>query len=166
MELWEFIETLIGRGREDVLWWQMTVRAALVFLYAVALYRLLPRRAIGGSAAIDIVLAVIVGSSLSRALTGNAPLPETLAAVSAMSALYYAMTALARRSDRFAALVKGRSIPLVSEGRVVEDGLRSALYGHSELCQHLRLGGVEEVERVRIARLERDGSVSVFTCDP
>lgn len=61
---------LIGRDTNPILWWQMTIRAVIVFVYAMLLYRIVPVRVFGGSAAPDLVIAVIVGSSLSRALTG------------------------------------------------------------------------------------------------
>jgi uncharacterized membrane protein YcaP (DUF421 family) len=140
----------------------MTVRAIVVFAYAVALYRLLPRRAIAGSAAIDIVLAIIVASSLSRALTGNAPLFATMAATTAIGALYYAMTAVARRSDRFASAVKGKPLPLIRDGRLDLASMRAAQFGQPDIEQHLRAEGVDELRDVRRATLERDGSVSVL----
>jgi uncharacterized membrane protein YcaP (DUF421 family) len=160
-----FVDLLIGRAADPLAWWQMSIRAAVVFVYAVALYRLLPRRALGGSAVIDVVLAIIVSSSLSRAMTGNAPLPETMAAVSVMAGLYYAMTVLARRSDGFASLVKGRPIVLVRDGRIDPAGLRTAQFGRVDLDQHLRHSGVASVGDVRQAQVERDGSVSVLMSD-
>ena len=58
----------------------MGTRAVIVFLWAMVLYRVIPRRALGGNAAVDIVLLVLIGSSLSRALTGTAPLLPVIGA--------------------------------------------------------------------------------------
>jgi len=52
----------------------------VIFAFGLALVRLAGRRVFVRWAALDIVVAVVVGSNLSRALTGTAPLGGTLAA--------------------------------------------------------------------------------------
>ncbi len=159
----ETIDMLIGREADTIAWWQMSVRAVLIFAYALTLYRLLPRRAFGGSAAVDIVLTVIIGSNLSRALTGNAPLVATMVATTLMGGLYYLLASAARRSDRFSRLVKGRPLLVIRDGELIEDALRGAQIGHGDLMENLRLQGIDDVRAVREGRIERNGEFSVLT---
>ena len=51
-------------------WWQECNRALVVFIYGLAIMRVAGRRVFGKWAALDIIVSVIVGSNLSRALTG------------------------------------------------------------------------------------------------
>ncbi|PJK29919.1 DUF421 domain-containing protein [Minwuia thermotolerans] len=152
---------LIGRGAEPLAWWQMCIRAAIILTYAVALYRLMPRRAFGNSAAIDIAVMVIVGSCLSRALTGTAPLLPTLAAMALFAALYGGLSWAAYYSRWASKLVKGRSLLLVKDGEVDWKAMRLAQLGHRDLEENLRQNGVAQIESVAEAHLERDGSISV-----
>lgn len=48
--------------------WQECDRALVVFIYGLAIVRIVGRRVFGKWAALDIIVSVIVGSNLSRAL--------------------------------------------------------------------------------------------------
>ena len=72
-------------------WWQECVRAIAIFAYGLILVRLAGRRIFGRWAALDIVVAIIIGSNLSRALTGNAPFGGTLAACALLVALHWVL---------------------------------------------------------------------------
>ena len=67
----------------------------MIFVFGLALVRLAGRRVFGKWAALDIVVSIIIGSNLSRALTGNAPLWGTLAGTALLMALHWL---LAKRS--------------------------------------------------------------------
>ena len=43
----ETFHHLIGHDADPIAWWQMCIRATIIFFYAVMLYRMLPRRAFG-----------------------------------------------------------------------------------------------------------------------
>ena len=63
-----------------ITWTQECARAVVIFVYGFAIVRFVGRRVFGKWAALDIIVSVIVGSNLSRALTGSAELWGTLAA--------------------------------------------------------------------------------------
>jgi len=96
---------------------QECLRAVLIFVWGLALVRIASRRIFGKWAALDIVVAMVVGSSLSRALTGNAPLVGTLAATAVMVALHWLLAHLATRYRTVAMLAEGRAVPLIDGGR-------------------------------------------------
>lgn len=152
---------LIGRDTNPILWWQMSLRATIIFFYAILLYRLVPRRAFGGTATPDFIVAVIIGSSLSRALTGNSPLLATIAATASLALLYTLLSVLSRRLSAISWLAKGRSIRLVRDGWIDREAMARAQIGDSDLFENLRLRGVDRIEDVAEARLERNGSISV-----
>jgi len=125
---------------------QECARAFLVFAYGLALVRLAGRRVFGRWSAIDIVVSIVVGSNLSRALTGNAPLAGTLAA----------------RSRAVSRLVEGRPIELGRGGRLTRrKDLRTAI-SEADLAEALRQAGIERVEESRILMLEPSGRISVL----
>lgn len=160
METFHF---LIGQNTPHIAWWQMSIRAAIIFVYAILLYRLAPRRSFSNLSAQDIVLTVILGSSLSRALTGNAPLIPTLVATGLVVALYAGVTAIAPHSQIVSRLVKGRPITLVREGKVDWPAFRSAQFGENDITELMRLNGLRELSEVEEAHLERNGQVSVIS---
>lgn len=153
---------LIGRDADPIAWWQMSARAVIIFAWAVALYRFMPRRAFGSNAALDIVVVVIMGSALSRALSGSAPILPTIAATSALALLYALFNWLAMRFDPVSRLLKGRRIRLIRDGEIDDHALREAQLGRGDLMENLRASGVEDVAQVEDAFLERNGKVTVI----
>ncbi|MFG6500049.1 DUF421 domain-containing protein [Sulfitobacter sp. 1A13191] len=158
----ETFHYLIGQDTPHIAWWQMSLRAVITFLYAILLYRVAPRRSFSNLSAQDIVLTVVLGSSLSRSLTGNAPLLPTLAATGLLVVLYVSVTALAPRSKVVSRLLKGRPITLVRDGEVDDEAFRKAHFGENDIAELLRLNGLRDLSEVEEARLERNGQVSVI----
>lgn len=156
---------LIGQDTPHIAWWQMMNRAVIVFVYALTLYRVAPRRSFAGLSAQDVVLTVVLGSSLSRALTGNAPLVPTLAATAALVVLHSMLSSMARRSEVISRLVKGRPIQLIQEGEVDWKAARRSDLGERDLSEQLRLKGVKRPVEVEEAYLERNGAISVIVSD-
>ncbi len=153
---------LIGRDTDPITWWQMCIRACIIFGWAVFLYRLLPRRAFGSSATLDIVAVVILGSTLSRALTGNAPLLPALAATATFAALYTALASLAWRSKPLSRLVKGRPVRVIYDGKIDRRAMHEARLGEHDLMENLRLKGITDYAQVAEGCLERNGEFSVI----
>ena len=153
---------LIGRDTDPIAWWQMGIRTVIIFVWAMVLYRVVPRRAFGSNATIDIVLVVVLGSTLSRAITGNAPLLPVIGATALLAVLYSITILASARSDLVGRLVKGRSVRLIRNGELDEDVMRRAHIGEGDVRESLRLQGVAEVEHVAAAYLERNGEISVI----
>ncbi len=166
--LTQLLEAVLGLGRDskDITVLQMAFRAAVTYAVTLAIVRLGKKRLMGGNTAFDVIVGVIIGSTVSRGLTGNAPLASTLAAAAAIVAMHWAVSALAVRGRWFSRLAKGEPLLLVSEGRADPDALRRAHMTQGDLEEALRSQGVRDVEGVAEARLERSGRVSVIKTKP
>lgn len=158
----ETFHYLFGHSADAITWWQMCGRAVVIFAWAVLLYRIMPRRAFGSSAIGDIVVVVILGSSLSRALTGSAPLIPVMAATATLAVLYWMLSGLSRRYNVLSRLAKGRAALLISNGQVDRQALRRHELGENDLAESLRLHGIEDVGDVGTAYLERNGQISAI----
>jgi uncharacterized membrane protein YcaP (DUF421 family) len=146
---------------------EMCLRAALVYGAVLVMVRLGHKRFLGRSTAFDIVLGIILGSVVSRAITGNAPFLPALAAGLSLILLHSAFSALAIRSAIFARLITGRARVLIRAGELDADQLRRARISEEDLREALRLSaGIEELEKVQSARLERNGEISVVKKEP
>lgn len=157
----ELFHDIIGRDADTILWWQMAVRAVVIFLYLLVLVRLSGCRAFSHWTPFDIVLGVLLGSALSRALTANAPFWPTLAAGAALVGLHVLLAFLAMRSDLVGFLVKGRPTMVVEDGRILHRNLRRCQVSEEDLRERLRTElNLEDLSHVARAYLERGGNVS------
>lgn len=152
----------LGPDSEELTALQMALRAFTVYLVTVAMVRLGKKRFMGRATAFDVILGIILGSIVSRAITGNAPLGPALAAAATLLAMHWTFSGLALRWHAFGAAVKGRPRLIVSEGRALRDGLRAAHMTERDLMEELRGHGVGRLGDVQEARLERSGEISVI----
>jgi uncharacterized membrane protein YcaP (DUF421 family) len=155
------IYAVIGEDRTNILWWQMTIRGVIIFIYGLILLRVAGLRAFGRQSALDIILTVLIGSNLSRALTAGAPFFPTMAATAALVAMYWLAIRLAQRSDFAGWVMKGHPVKLVRDGQVDQNAMRQTGVSHLDLTEAIRQSHVEGLESVAEALLERSGRISV-----
>ena len=159
----EQLQSFFGfdRSLEDVNSFQMALRALLIYVLALSLVRIGSKRFLSQATAFDIIVAIMLGSILSRAINGSAPLLPTLLASGALVALHWVFAVLAYNTSFFGPLVKGEPRLLIKDGTVQEDQMRAAKLSEHDLEQALRAHSLQDPSRVRRAYLERDGSISI-----
>ncbi|HWC92592.1 MAG TPA: YetF domain-containing protein, partial [Pseudolabrys sp.] len=157
-------ETLLGLSKPssalDV--GQLCLRAAIVYLVMILFMRLAKKRSLGRATVFDAILGIIIGSTASRAVTGNAPFFGSLAAVLVLIAVHWLISLAARDWPRLGWLVKGQSDLLIKNGKVDHGELKRAHMTDDDLAEDLRQKGVSDPADVKEARLERDGVLSVI----
>ena len=141
---------------------QMCARAAVVFVWGIIIVRLGDRRLLGKNAGFDMLLVVVLGSVLSRAVNGQAAFFPTLGASAALILLHHLLGSAACRSDLLSRALMGLPRTLVRQGRVDHEQLRRSKMSRDDLEENLRLNGnVASAVAVEEARLERNGTISV-----
>lgn len=151
---------LFGQDGHLLLWWQECARAALVFGYGLLLVRLAGRRVFGKWSALDFIVSIVIGSNLSRTVTGNAPLLGTLAATAVLMALHALLAFGAARWPRVSDLVEGRPIDLTQGGELDEGLLRRRAISRNDLEEALRAAGIEAVGEAQRVVLEPSGKIA------
>src|SRR5690348_7497459 len=144
-------------------WWQEVPRAVVVFVFGLLLLRISGRRAFARWSALDIIVSIIMGSSLSRALTGSAPLGGTFLAMILLAFLHWLLARMATRSDRFAHLIEGGAVILGKSGTISAHQLRQHNISATDFQEALRKEGVEDVAHTRQITLEPSGNITVLT---
>lgn len=156
------LHAIIGRSSIELPWWQLSIRAVVIFFFGLVLIRLFGRRAFGKQSPLDIVIAIVIGSNLSRALTGNAPLIPTLIATAIIVMLFWVMEHLAARSGMIAFIVKGRPIPLMKDRGLSEEMMKRVAVSRGDIEEAARQSGIFELSRVDHAVLEPSGKISTL----
>jgi uncharacterized membrane protein YcaP (DUF421 family) len=156
----------LDRQVMDITAAQMCLRAMVVFVLAIAMLRLGSARFVGRSTSLDILVAIIFGSVVSRGITGNSPFVPTLAAALTLIVLHSVTTAFAARSHAFGKVVKGQKTRLVRDGQIDWEAMAAAHISEHDLHEALRANGAEpDVARVKSAHLERNGDITVVLAE-
>lgn len=157
----EWLHWWIGSDPRSILWWQMCIRSVLIFAWALLLIRLAGKRVFGKNTSFDIVLGVILGSILSRALTGNARFMPTVAASAVIVLLHLLLARLSLRSRFVGHAIKGRETQLVQDGSILWANMRKVNITPHDLQAALRASaGTDNLCQIRQAFLERNGEIS------
>ncbi len=168
--LWELLSTALALETDasDVGVASMALRTVVVYAVAIATVRLANRRFLSRATAFDVIVAIMLGSILSRAINGSASFVPTLLGGGLVLVLMHALFALlAFRSDWFGAFVKGEPILLVRDGTLQSEGMRAARLSNRDLEESLRLQGqVPDVAGVQLAYMERSGQISIVPSSP
>ena len=164
-QMMELARTALGIGLEskDINVAQMALRAAVIYVTTVLMVRLGKKRFMGRSTAFDVILGIMLGSIVSRAITGNAPFFPTLGAALVLVLLHWISSAIAFRSHRFGSQVKGHNRELVRGGEIQWDEMRRAHITEHDLHEAMRNHGkAPDLREVESAHIERNGSISII----
>lgn len=162
MDILSGFHALIGEDERHILWWQMSIRAVLVFVFGLILIRLFGRRVFGRQNPLDIVIAIVIGSNLSRALTGNARFLPTLAATISIVLVFWLSDHLAARWPFFSRLTKGEPIRLMRYGKPAKATMRRHGVSEGDIEEAARASGKAGFEETDDAVLERNGKISTI----
>lgn len=153
---------LLGLEKEDLTVWEMSLRAAIIYVTAIFFVKVGKKRFMGRNTAFDMVLGIILGSVLSRAITGNAPFAETVVAGGVLVALHWLLAFTSFHSDRIGSFIKGRERPLVHGGHVLWDNMRKSHLSRRDLEMAMRSnGGISDMGDIESAHFERNGDISI-----
>ena len=120
--IWEVIQSLFGFGRSggDLNALQMVLRTVLVYAFTLAIVRLGSKRFLSQATAFDTVVGIMLGSIMSRAIDGSSPFFRTLLAGAALVGMHWLIAALSLHFDWLGTLVKGHSILLIKDGKLLD----------------------------------------------
>ena len=161
--VWEHLQTLLGLGRDvgEVNAGQMALRAILIYGFTLAIVRLGSKRFLSEATAFDVIVAIMLGSVMSRAINGSAPFVPTVLAGVVLLGLHWLFAVLAFHTSWFGSLVKGDPVLLIKDGTVQRQGMRRGSVSSQDLAQALRLQTNQtDPATIQLAYLERNGQIS------
>lgn len=139
---------------------QSCLRALLVYAAGLVILRVGEHRSLRRGGVFDLVLAFVLGSTLSRAINGSATILPTLGVAVLLVGLHRLIGAAAFRSHRVGSLFKGDAALLVEDGEPRSDVMRRFSVSRRDLEEGLRLHEIARIEDTAQAWLERNGDIS------
>lgn len=163
-EIRDVLATMFGNIDTDLNAFQMAMRAIVTFVVTVAVIRVGNKRLFGKGTAYDTVVAIMIGSVMSRAITGSGAgtMLATWAGGLTLVVLHWLLSWLSFHVDAFGSIIKGHEVQLVQGGEVLEAGMEETATTRRDLDRAMRQdGNVPDVSGIQLAYMERDGSISV-----
>lgn len=146
---------------KDLTLLQLSVRSVVIFVIALALVRVGDRRSLSEKTGFDALFIVLLGSVLARAVNGSAPFLASIGAGLVLVVVHRSFAYAAFRSHWFGKIIKGDAVDLARDGKIDWKMMKRHLVSRHDLEEDLRLDAkVEDLDRIRVARLERSGDIS------
>lgn len=160
-EIISFFESILGLGKEEFAIKHVVARSFCIYLIGIFLVRLGNRRFAAKMSAFDIILAIIIGSLLSRAVTEKDLFVEIVVACVGLIILHRLFSFIAARSHQFGLIIKGTDMIIVENGKIQWEKMRKSNTSENDLMQALRMNtNTDEIKNIKVARIERDGNIS------
>ena len=136
----------------------IALRVSVIYVALLVLLRLGGRRELAQLTPADMLLLLLLSEAVSPALTGgHDSVWSGLLAASLLILITLAMGWITFRSRRFEALVEGRSLVLVRNGKVDEEQVRSMRITDQQLRTFLHQHGLVRMDQVAVAYIEPSG---------
>ncbi|MFC3907531.1 DUF421 domain-containing protein [Legionella dresdenensis] len=148
-------------GLNEILDYGLYLRGVCITLYAVIIFRINPSRLYGNHSALDFIIYIILGAILGEAIVNNIPLLPSMIVCTIIVLMYRALIYLTYKSHRIGKYIKGQKITIIRNGKYIKKNLQCTRLTTNDVLQALRLQyGVNSINQVKIAILERGGQIS------
>jgi uncharacterized membrane protein YcaP (DUF421 family) len=142
---------------------ESVIRGLIVYLFLLLVFRLAGKRTLSEATAFDLVLLLIISETTQQAMvnddhsmTNGALLILTLVGTDIF------LSFLKRWVPALEPVLDGTAVILIRDGQVLEDRLKHERVDRSDILEAARLQlGLEKLDQIKLAVLERSGKISV-----
>lgn len=140
------------------------VRAAAIYLFLLAIFRIAGERTLSSLTTFDFVLLLIISEATQQGLIGDDfSLTKALLAITTLVGLDIGFSLLKDRWRFLHKIVEGVPLVIVENGRVLADRMKWARIDTEDVLQAAReLQGLESMDQIKYAVLERTGQISII----
>lgn len=150
----------------SVPWWQFVVRGIAVYAFLIVALRLTGKRQVGQLAPFDLILLLILSNAVQNSMNaGDNSLIGGLISAATLVAVNWIVSYVSYRFPAFEAAIDGTPLVLIRDGKTDDQILLDERISQAELMTALRGSGCFRISDAKLAMLETNGRVSVWTKD-
>jgi uncharacterized membrane protein YcaP (DUF421 family) len=139
------------------------IRAVVVYIVLLLIFRIFGKRSLAQITTFDFVLLLIISEAVQPSLMGNdSSMTNSFLLVLTLLGIELFLSLVQRRAPLLKKVVEDVPLVLVENGTMLEERMHKARVDQSDILATARLNqGVERMEQIRYAILERNGSISI-----
>lgn len=143
---------------------QSVLRALVIYGFLLVLLRGFGKRTLAQITTFDLVLLLIIGEATQQALLGDDfSLTTSMLVILTLVGAEVGIDNVKQRRPSLGSTLEGLPLVLVVDGQALEERLTKSRIDVSDILEAARkLHGLERLDQVRYAVLERDGVISVI----
>jgi len=139
------------------------LRAASVYLILMVILRIAGKRTLAQVTVFDFILLLIIGEATQQALLGDDfSIINAAIVIATLVLLDIVLSVLKQRWPRLDRVIDDAPVVIVDNGRLLWDSMNKARIDEQEILVAAReLHGLERLDQVKYAVLERHGGISI-----
>jgi len=140
------------------------IRAAVVYLFLLALFRIAGQRALSQVTTFDLVLLLIISEATQQALIGNDnSMTHAALLIMTLVGLDILFSLIKQRSKRVRRILEDAPLVLVDDGKLLRERMDKVRVDEDDILEAARgCQGLERLSQVRYAVLERSGTITII----
>jgi uncharacterized membrane protein YcaP (DUF421 family) len=143
---------------------ESVVRAVCIYGVLLVLFRITGNRSLGQISTFDFVLLLIISEAIQNGMVGNSySLTNAFVLVITLVIIDVGLSLIKQRSHKLDRWLEGTPIVIVDHGRPLRDRMDRARVADDDVLTAARLlHGLERMEDVKYAVVERSGEISII----
>jgi uncharacterized membrane protein YcaP (DUF421 family) len=139
-------------------------RAAAIYIFLVLIFRVCGRRVLAQITTFDLVLVLIISEAAQQAMIGNDfSMTTAFLAIVTLVSVDVALSLSKQRFQKLDRWLDGLPLVLVENGKPFAERLRKSRIDESDILTAARQSqGLERMEQIKYAVLERSGGISII----
>lgn len=139
----------------------LIARSSALYFGLLLLVRIMPRRTGGELAMMDLIFVLLIAEAASHALGDFTSVGDGFVVIGTLVVWNWLVNMLSFRIPALERLLSAAPLEVIRDGRLLRRNMRREYLTEEELLSHLREEGIDQVEKVKSARIEGDGRISV-----
>lgn len=142
---------------------ESVLRGVAVYFFVYLVLRASGKRSLSQITTFDFVLLLIISETTQQALLGDDfSLTNAFIIIVTLVGIDIALSLLKQRSPRAEQVLEGQPLLLVADGKLLQERLDNERIDEQDILSAARLQGLERMDQVKYAVLERSGGISII----
>jgi uncharacterized membrane protein YcaP (DUF421 family) len=140
------------------------IRSVVIYLILMVIFRIAGKRSLSQINTFDFVLLLVIGEATQQALLGNDfSITTAFLVIVTLVGLDVGFSLLKQRSKKVERLIDSMPLILVENGKLLKDRMDRARVDELDILAKAReLQGLERMDQIKYAVLERSGGITVI----
>jgi uncharacterized membrane protein YcaP (DUF421 family) len=143
------------------------VRVAVMYAFLMLVFRVAGKRTLAETTPFDLLMMLIISETTQQAMVGeDHSMTHAFLLISSFVAIDITLSLIKQRSQTVARVLEDVPVILVENGRVLKERMDRSRVDEEDLLEAAReMQGLERLDQIKYAVLERSGQISIIPRD-
>jgi uncharacterized membrane protein YcaP (DUF421 family) len=146
---------------------ESVIRGVVIYLFLWAVFRLSGKRTLAQTSPFELVLILIISEVTNQAMVdSDHSITNAILLIMTLVGMSVLLSVIKHYSPRATRWFEGMPLPLVKDGKLLQDNLDKARVDEGEILAAARITqGADRMAQIKTATIENDGKISVVMKD-